>query len=467
LHTDELKRSISLFQAITYGVGLILGAGIYVIIGDVAAIAGNAMWISFILAALIAIVTGFSYAELSSIFPKSAAEYVYSKNAFDSNFIGSIAGCMIIFVAIVSAATVAIGFAEYLTAMVSSQLNPILFAVLLMLVLSFINFYGISGSIKLNTAFTFIELAGLVLVVIAGFWLGSPGKTDYFEIPSDADLFEIPPNVVISVLLSSTGLIFFAYYGFENIVNISEETKNPTRVIPLAVLFSIIITTVVYLVVAFAVTALVGWKDLSESQAPLAIVAERALGNNGNFILSIIALFATSNTCLMMLISGSRIIYGMSKTEQEIGHDSLLPSSSTSSTFPRILGRIHSNRKTPWIAIIITMIIGIIVIVASRGNISEIANISVFGIFIVYALVNLSLIVLRLRKPHLKGAFISPISTKRNFPVLAGIGVVTSVLILMQFDYKIAISGLIILTMIIILCLFLNSMTKKKKTKSY
>ena len=464
MHTDELKRSISLFQAITYGVGLILGAGIYVIIGDVAAIAGNAMWISFILAALIAIVTGFSYAELSSIFPKSAAEYVYSKNAFDSNLVGSIAGCMIIFIAIVSAATVAIGFAEYLTAMVFSQFNPILFAVLLMLVLSFINFYGISQSIKLNTAFTFIELAGLVLVVIAGFWLGSPGKTDYFEIPSDADLFEIPPNVAISVLLSSTGLIFFAYYGFENIVNISEETKNPTRVIPLAVLFSIIITTVVYLVVAFAVTALVGWKDLSESQAPLAIVAERALGNNGNFILSIIALFATSNTCLMMLISGSRIIYGMSKTEREIGHDSLLPSSSTSSTFPRILGRVHGNRKTPWIAIIITMIIGIIVIIASRGNISEVANISVFGIFIVYALVNLSLIVLRLRKPHLKGVFVSPISTKRNFPVLAGIGLVTSVLILMQFDYKIAMSGLIILTMIIILCLFLNSLKKKNKT---
>ncbi len=105
-----------------------------------------------------------------------------------------------------------------------------------MLVLSFINFYGISESIKLNTAFTFIELAGLVLVVIAGFWLGSPEKTDYFEIPGDTDLFEIPPNVVISILLSGTGLIFFAYYGFENIVNISEETKNPTRVIPMAVL---------------------------------------------------------------------------------------------------------------------------------------------------------------------------------------------------------------------------------------
>ena len=164
---------------------------------------------------------------------------------------------MIIFVAIVSAATVAIGFAEYLTAIAFSQFNPLLFAIILILILSFINFYGISESIKINTIFTFIELAGLVLIVIIGLWLGSPIETDYFEIPGNVDLFEIPSNVVISVLLSSTGLIFFAYYGFENIVNIAEETRNPTRVIPKAVILSIIITTVVYVVVAFAITALV------------------------------------------------------------------------------------------------------------------------------------------------------------------------------------------------------------------
>lgn len=463
MHTDELKRSIGLFQAITYGVGLILGAGIYVIIGDVAAIAGNAMWISFVLAALIAIVTGFSYAELSSIFPKSAAEYVYSKNAFDSNFVGSIAGCMIIFVAIVSAATVAIGFAEYLTVMAFSQVSPILIAIILMLVLSFINFYGISESIRVNTAFTFIELAGLVLIIVAGIWLGSPEKTDYFEIPGNVDLFKIPSNVVIGVLLSSTGLIFFAYYGFENIVNISEETKTPTRIIPLAVLCSIVITTVVYVVVALAVITLVGWEELSRSQAPLALVAERALGNNGDFILSVIALFATSNTCLMMLISGSRIIYGMSKTERKTGHDSLSRTSSTTSVFPRVLARVHGTRRTPWISIIVTMIIGIIVIISSGGSISKIANISVFGIFIVYVLVNLSLIVLRLRKPYLKGDFVSPISTKGNFPVLAVIGLATSILILMQFDYEVAISGLTVLTIIVILCLQLNRMHGKSK----
>jgi amino acid transporter len=168
----------------------------------------------------------------------------------------------------------------------------------------------------------------------------------------------------------------------------------------------------------------------------------------------------------MMLISGSRIIYGMSKSERKIGYDSFSPSSFTTSIFPRALARVHGTRKTPWIAIIVTMIIGIIVVISSGGSISKVANISVFGIFIVYALVNLSLIVLRLRKPNLKGDFVSPISTKGNFPVLAAIGLVTSIVILMQFDFEVTISGLIILTVIIIFCLQLNRMHKKKQNVS-
>jgi amino acid transporter len=156
----------------------------------------------------------------------------------------------------------------------------------------------------------------------------------------------------------------------------------------------------------------------------------------------------------------------MSKSERKIGYDSLSPSSFTTSIFPRALARVHGTRKTPWIAIIVTMIIGIIVVISSGGSISKVANISVFGIFIVYALVNLSLIVLRLRKPNLKGDFVSPISTKGNFPVLAAIGLVTSIVILMQFDFEVAISGLIILTVIIIFCLQLNRMHKKKQNVS-
>ena len=172
---QELKRSINLFQATMYGVGLILGAGIYVIIGDVAAVVGNAMWISFIVASIIALFTGLSYAELSSIFPKSAAEYVFAKNVFGSHFIALVVGCLIIFVAVASAATVALGFSGYLTSAFFPQFNPILVAVVLVAALSFVNFYGIVQSVWMNTTFTFIELAGLAIIE----FIINPPKSTY------------------------------------------------------------------------------------------------------------------------------------------------------------------------------------------------------------------------------------------------------------------------------------------------
>ena len=177
----QLKRSIGLFQVIMYGIGLILG--IYVIIGDVAGIAGNAMWISFIVAAFIALMTGLSYAELSSIFPKSGSRIdIYAKNAFGNDFVASIIGCLIIFVAIVSAATLAIGFSQYLH-LFFPQVSTVITAIVLIAILSIVNFYGISESIWINTIFTSIELAGLVIIIVAGLWFGSVGNVNYYEIP--------------------------------------------------------------------------------------------------------------------------------------------------------------------------------------------------------------------------------------------------------------------------------------------
>jgi APA family basic amino acid/polyamine antiporter len=209
-----------------YGIGLILGAGIYVIIGDVAGIAGNAMWISFIVAAFIALMTGFSYAELSSIFPKSAAEYVYAKNVFGNDFAASIIGCLIIFVAIVSAATVAIGFSQYLHIFIP-QVSTVIIAIALIAILSIVNFYGISESIWINTVFTFIELVGLVIIIVAGLWFGSVSSINYYEIPFKNNISS--HIAALGAILSSAGLIFFAYFGFENIVNIADETKNSMR----------------------------------------------------------------------------------------------------------------------------------------------------------------------------------------------------------------------------------------------
>jgi len=299
-----------------YGVGLILGAGIYVIIGDVAAIAGNAMWISFIVASIIALFTGLRYAELSSIYPKSAAEYVYAKNVFGSHFIALVVGCLIIFVAVVSAATVVLGFSGYFTSIFFPQFNPILVAIVLILALSFVNFYGISESVWMNITFTFIELIGLLIIILAGFWIGSPSNTNYFEMPDKISGLSEPSALFMTgTILGGAGLIFFAYYGFENIVNIADETKNPVKVIPKALLISIAVTSAIYILVAISTSVLVGWKAMSLSEAPLSLAAEKAFGGQGIIILSFIALFATSNTALMMLISGSRIVYGISKEE--------------------------------------------------------------------------------------------------------------------------------------------------------
>jgi len=434
-----LRRSVTLLQAVMYGVGLILGAGIYVLIGDVAAIAGNAMWISFLLAAAMATLTGLSYAELSSVFPKSAAEYVYVKAGFNNDFLALFIGCLTIFVAITSAATVAIGFSGHLAVLLPGY-PPILYAIGLVLALSFLNYYGIRESVWVNSIFTLVEVSGLLIIIGVGLSIGSVADTNYLEMPSIAYSSHA---AIISTILASTVLVFFAYYGFENISNISEETKNPTRTIPRALVFSILVTTIIYILVAISTVALVGWEEISRSNAPLALAASKALGNNGIIILTIIALFATTNTVLMMLISGSRIIFGIAKYDNAI---------------PSILAEVHSSRKTPWLAIIFTMAFTLATIILYTGKISDVASISVFSILVVFALVNLSVISLRFKQPSLRRPFMSPFRVKK-FPVLPMIGLVITIVMMIQFNPHVISSTLIPLISIIILCLIL---TKRK-----
>lgn len=188
--------------------------------------------------------------------------------------------CLIIFVAVASAATVALGFSGYLTSAFFPQFNPILVAIVLVAALSFVNFYGIVQSVWMITTFTFIELAGLAIIILAGFWLGSPNTTNYFEMP-DLESSESSLLLMIGAIFGGAGLIFFAYYGFENIVNIADETKNPARVIPKALLVSIAVTTAFYILIALTASALVGWKALSLSEAPLSLAAEKAFGEHG------------------------------------------------------------------------------------------------------------------------------------------------------------------------------------------
>jgi APA family basic amino acid/polyamine antiporter len=393
-----------------YGVGLILGAGIYALIGSATGEAGNAVWLSFILAAVTAVFTGLSYAELSSMYPKAAAEYTYTKNAFKNNFVAFLVGWLTLFVAIISASTIALGFGGYFAGLFGA---PILIsAILVIIVLSFVNFIGIRESSSMNVIFTIIEAAGLGLIIWIGFALFGNSQVDYFEAPNG-----------LKGIFSAFTLVFFAYIGFENIANIAEEVRNPKKVLPRAIILSISITAIIYILVSISAIRVLDWQELGSSIAPLADVVKKALGPQAQLILLSIALFATTNTVLIMLLSGSRTLYGIARDK----------------SLPAIFGIIHQGRKTPWVGVIV--IGSLAVAFTFAGDISTIANISVFAIIMVFIAVNFSLIWLRIKEPQAERPFKVPLNVK-NFPILPVLGIITPIIGVIQLDTYVILMGI-------------------------
>jgi len=431
----ELKRRISLFGVTVYGVGNVLGAGIYALIGEVVGITGNISWLAFILASVTGALTGLSYAELSAMFPKSAAEFVYTEEAFKIRLLSFLLGWIIIFSGILSAATVALGFAGYLADLIGipSIILVVIFAVLLILILSIINFVGIRASTWTNILFTLIEASGLILIIIIG--IPFLGTINYFLLPIGGSFGSV---------FSAVALIFFAYIGFEDIANIAEEVKEPARNLPRAIIYSIIITTVLYCLTAISVVSILPYSVIESSPAPLNTVASAVLGPVGGILMSFIALFATANTVLIMMIVTSRMMYGMARDK----------------ALPEGLSRISPKFRTPALAVLVTMILTIIPLFL--GDISIIANATVFGVLINFFLVNLSLIALRRKKPELERPFrLKP--NIRWLPIVALLGCIISFGLLFTFDLLI-----IIIQVIIVICgvVVFYGMKSKIETKT-
>ena len=415
---------MGLFQLTMYGVGLILGAGIYVLIGEAAGFAGDAVWIAFALGSVVALFAGFSYAELSSVFPKAAAEYVFIKKAFKNNFFAFVIGWLTAITSIITAATVALGFGGYFAEFVNIPI--ILSAVGLLIVLSIVNFIGIRESSWTNAIFTIIEALGLILIIVIGFTFASPEPVNYTESPTGF------PGIAIAFVL-----IFFAFIGFEDMANVAEEVKKPKKTLPRAIILSVVISGIIYILVSLAVVRVVNWEELANSAAPLALVAQRGLGSEGHILLSAIALFAITNTVLITLVAGSRIFYGMAREK----------------VFPSVLEKIHFKTKTPWIAIIVIMVTAIAF--TFIGDIVIVANIAVFAIVITFAAVNLAVIVLRYTEPDIERKFKVPINIGK-FPILPLFGLVISVYMAFQFEVEIVLVGLGIIGAGIIFYLFYN-----------
>jgi len=398
----KLKRSLGLFEVTLYGVGVIIGAGVYALIGKAAGLAGNAIWAAFAIGAFIAAFTGLSYAELSTMFPKAGGEYVYTEKAFNRK-IAFLIGWLIVVGGAVAAATISLGFAGYLSVLFQTPI--ILSAIVLIFLLTLLNLWGIKESAIANIIATLVEVGGLILIIIFG--LKHFGAVDYTQLPP----------LGFTGLLSATALIFFAFLGFEDIVRLSEETKNPKRNIPLALLLSIVISTIIYISVAIAAVSVVGWQALSTSEAPLALVAQTAFGAKAFFVLAITALFATFNTVLVTLIATSRMLYGMAENHG----------------LPKILSQVHKRFKTPWLAVIITGIASAAFVLV--GKIEIVASLTDFALFTTFALVNLSLLWLRHKLPKAKRTF-------RTFAPLAALGAVTSIAMLFYLNRIVALAGI-------------------------
>jgi len=410
---SELKRHMGLFHLTMYGVGLILGAGIYVLIGEATAFAGNSVWISFLFGIIIAMFAGLSYAELTALFPKAAAEYTFVKHAFKNNFLAFIIGWLTAITSMITAATVSLGFGGYLAQFVNLPIT--ISAVLLIGGLSIVNFIGIKESTWANTIFAIVTAGGLVLIIFLGMTYETTEPIDYFEMPHGTT------GIILAFVL-----IFFAFIGFEDMANVAEEVKRPKKTIPRAIILSVIITGILYILVSLSVVRVINWEELGQSAAPLAAIAERSLGIQGSIALSAIALFATASTVLITLVAGSRILYGMA-------HNKSLPLS---------LGKIHSKTKTPWIAVIGILITSIAFTLI--GDIVIVANITVFAVVITFAMINLSVIVLRYTEPNLERSFRVPVNIGR-FPLLPLFGFGVTIYMAIQFEMEVMLVGFAIM----------------------
>ncbi len=361
---DALKRRIGLGLLTAYGVGVMVGAGIYVLVGAVAADAGVWAPVSFLFAGLIAAPTALSYAEFSTRLPEAGGPAAFVARAFGRNWIGVIVGFGIVLAGTVSAAAVLRGGAGYLVSVVDLPLLPTILA--LGLALLAVAIVGVLESLTLAAILTVIEVGGLALVVFAG-TTGEPSP-DFAE-PAPI----LWPGVAAGIMLA-----FFAFIGFEDIVNMAEEVNDPYRTLPRAILLSLAITSALYALVTFAAVRAVSLDKLSVSQQPLALVWSEGRGTSAAF-LSLIAVAAALNGVLAQIVMASRVLFGLGKRNAWLG----------------LFHHAHHRLGTPVLAT--SLVGGAVIAGALFLDVADLAEATSAILLSVFVVVNLALIVMKRR----------------------------------------------------------------------
>ena len=402
----QLKPVLGPVQLIFYSVGVIVGAGVYTVIGAAAGLAQQHLWLSFVAGAGVALLTAISYAEMATAFPAAGAEYVYVRRAWPhADWLAFTVGALILIGGSASAATVAMSFGGYLRAFL--DVPAMVSAVLLLVVCSGFNMWGLRESSWANMLFTGIEVAGLLLVIAAA-WLseGRPSPT-----PADGE----------PAIIAAAALLFFVYLGFEEIANLAEEVRNPDRNVPIALFVSMAFTTALYVAMAIAVIALASPADLAASEAPLVTAVEGVWPGAAN-TLTAVALFATANTVLITVIATTRVAFSLAR-DREI---------------PELFASLNGRRKTPVAAAVLTFAIAAVLV--PIGEVEMLAELSSFTALLAFLAVNVVLIVLRYRLPRHRRPFRVPLAIGRMPLIpLAAIGGI--ILLLLHFDPKIYAAG--------------------------
>lgn len=360
----ELKRSLSLTLTTLYGLGNILGAGIYVLVGKVIAHAGLFAPLSFLIASLLACLTAFTYAELSARYPLSAGEAVYVQQGLGIRTVSALVGLLIIFAGMVSAATILRGFTGYLQVFVPV---PEIAAILVLVVaLGGLAAWGITESVMVAALITVLEIVGLLMIIV----VATPDMLTGQGLPTDfSPLLE---GSAWYGIFAGGFLAFYAFIGFEDMVNVAEEVREPRRNLPRALLLSLAIASVLYFLVALAAISSVPASLLAGSDAPLADLYRYVTGQEP-VVITLIGMFAVINGALIQIIMASRVCYGMSRQQW----------------LPSMFGRVNALTRTPLLA---TAVVSLVVLgLALWFPIETLAKATSYFLLLVFSLVNLSL----------------------------------------------------------------------------
>jgi len=369
----ELKRAIGPKLLLFFVIGDILGTGVYALTGSVAGVVGGALWVPFLLAFIVAFLTAFSYLELVGKYPRAAGAALYTHKAFGINFLTFMVTFTVMASGVTSAATAAKAFGDtYLRQFI--ELPTWAVAVVFILGLALINFRGVGESVKANVVLTCIELSGLLLIIVVGVYAVGLGQGE------PARLLEVNTgdSTAFLAITAATSLAFFAMVGFEDSVNMAEECHNPTRIFPRAMLIGMGVAAAIYVVIAVLSSMLVPADELAAAKSDaLFRVLEAGAPGFPLAVFAAIGLFAVVNSALINMLMASRLLYGMSNER----------------IIPRVFGTVHPSRRTPWVSILFTSAIAIILV--ASADISLLGGTTALLLLAVFTIVNIAVLVLR------------------------------------------------------------------------